>query len=398
MRRLPLTVLHFTITTFRGGVEEHILLHLQGLDRRRFRPLLACPPELIPALGQDIPADVEVIPFDRRKPNRMSAAFRFCGILRQQRVDILHSHMFQASRLASPLGRICGVPLIIETSHGRESWRHGWVKGSFVVDRLVGRTVDRMIAVSEANARYLVKDKGLPAERITVIYPGVRFERFNPSAAVPLDLKTRLGFDVNDPVLLVAGRLEPQKGHRVLIDALPLILREFPRARLVCLSDGALRSELEQRVAELGLQSSVRFTGYQPDLLPWLALADICVLPSYYEGLPVAVVEALASGKPMVATAVDGTPEVLTDGETGLLVPPGDSASLAKAIIQMLANPEQRASMARKGHERVLELFGKDVMIERTQDCYLRSWHEKGHQSPELIPVGGQAQMEECRK
>ncbi|HVB59363.1 MAG TPA: glycosyltransferase family 4 protein, partial [Candidatus Acidoferrales bacterium] len=374
------------------------LLHLQGLDRRRFRPVLACPPVLIPALGQDIPSDVEVIPFDRRSPNRMGAAFRFCRILRQQRVDILHSHMFQASRLASPLARMCSVPLILETSHGRESWRKGWLKGSFVVDRLVGHTVDRMIAVSEANARYLVKDKGLPAGKITVIYPGVRFERFNPSAAVPLDLKTRLGFDVNDPVLLVAGRLEPQKGHRVLIDALPLILREFPRVRLVCLSDGALRSKLEQRVAELGLQNSVRFTGYQPDLLPWLALADICVLPSYYEGLPVAVVEALASGKPMVATAVDGTPEVLTDGETGLLVPPGDSASLAKAIIQMLANPEQRASMARKGHERVLELFGKDVMIERTQDFYLRSWHEKGHESPELIPVGGQAQMEECRK
>ena len=372
MRRQPLTVLHFTITTARGGVEEHILLHLQGLDRRRFRPVLACPPVLIPALGQDIPSDVEVIPFDRRSPNRMTAAFRFCRILRQQRVDILHSHMFQASRLASPLGRMCGVPLIIETSHGRESWRKG-IKANHAVDRFAGRFVDRYIAVSNAIARYLVETKGLPEEKIQVIHNGVDMNKFEPSLSERLGMKKALGIAEGDPVLLVVGRLEPQKGHQILLEAMAKIRGEFPDAKLICLGDGALRGKLTESTEKLSLESAVRFVGFQNNVREWLAMADISVLPSFYEGLPLSAIESLAAGRPMVATAVDGTPEVVIHEKTGLTVPPGDPTAMAEAICRLLRDPGWAKQLAEVGREYVISEFSLDRFARKTQEFYLES-------------------------
>jgi glycosyltransferase involved in cell wall biosynthesis len=399
MNRHLISILYFTITEVRGGVEEHILLLLSGLDRARFRPLLVCPPELAEKLRPDLPADVEFIPFPVQSSSTASAAWHFAGILRKHKVDILHSHMFQASRMASPIGRFCGVPLILETPHVREGWRRGWLKGSFVVDRLLSHSVDHYIAVSEANARYLTGEKGLPADKIVVIQPGTNLDRFDPTLSPPMDLKKNLGFAESDLVVLVIGRLEPQKGHRFLFDAFPSVREEFSQARLVCLSDGSLRGELERQAEALRISDVVHFAGYQADLSPWLALADICVLPSLYEGLPMSIVESLAAGRAVVATAVDGTPEVLLDGKTGLTVPPGDSGALATAICRMLRNPGERQSMAQAGRQWVLERFGKERMIRRTQDFYLQCWNQRGRGGEVAVTAAeAGAGAKECEK
>ena len=383
MNKRPISVLIFSNTTARGGVEEHILTLLQGLDRKVFSLGMVCPQVLAEKLLPDLPADVELTTLDLDKPTQVAAAFRLAQVLRRRQVDILHSHMFQASLFASPIGWLCRVPVILETPHIRESWRHGWLKGSFVVDRCVGRFVDYYIAVSEANARYLTEGKGLPVKKIMVIRPGSDLRRFDPSCPAPVGLRSSLGFADDDPVLIVAGRLEPQKGHRVLLDALPSVLREFPRARLVCLSDGSLRAELERQTDHLGLKAAVRFVGYQPDVRGWLALADLSVLPSFYEGLPLAAVEAQAMQKPVVATAVDGTPEVVLEGKTGFVVPPGDPVRLAEAICRLLRDPELRQRMGRAGRQWTLECFSQERLIQQTSDFYLRSWE---HRDPASNP------------
>lgn len=398
MSRAPLSVLHFTITKVRGGVEEHILLLLSGLDRARFRPMLVCPPELVEKFGTDLPVDVEFIPFPFPFGSMASAAWQFAGILRKHKVDILHSHMFQASRMASPVGRLCGVPLILETPHVREQWRRGWLKGSFVIDRLLSHSVNHYIAVSEANAGYLTGQKGLPTAKIVVIEPGINLDRFDPNLSPPMDLKKNLGFAESDLVVLVVGRLEPQKGHRFLLDAFPSVRREFPQARLVCLSDGSLRRTLEKQAEALRIRDVVHFAGYQADLSPWLALADICVLPSLYEGLPVSIVESLAAGRAVVATAVDGTPEVLLDGKTGLTVPPSDSEALAVAICRMLRNPDERRAMAQAGRQWVLERFGKERMIRRTQDFYLQAWNQRGQGGEAAVTAAAATGAKEFEK
>ena len=231
---------------------------------------------------------------------------------------------------------MCRVPFIVETPHVRESWRRGWKANNFTVDRIAGRFVDRYIAVSYANARYLIEEKGLPEKKVRVIQNGTDLSRFNPAHVPPPGMRAELGIGAVDPVMLVTARLEPQKGHSVLLSAIPEVLREFPNARLLCLGDGVLREELERQSEQLGLQENVRFLGFRSNVTDWLALCDFTVLPSFYEGLPLVAVESLAAGRAMVATAVDGTPEVIVNGRTGITVPPGDSGALAAAICSML--------------------------------------------------------------
>jgi len=383
-----ISVLYFSNVLVRGGAEEHILTLLRGLDRASFRLHLVCAPELAAKLQPDLPGDVEVVSLRFRKFTQVAAGLRLAQIIHERRVSILHSHLFYGSLFASPIGRLCRVPVILETPHLREQWRRGWFKSRFIVDRLVGRFVDYYIAVSEANACYLVEQKGLPTEKIVVIQNGCDLKRFDPARPAPSGLKRSLAFGENDPVLIVIGRLEPQKGHRVLLQALPAVCREFPRTRLICVGEGALRTELVSLAAKLGLEASVRFVGYQSDVADWLALADVTVLPSLYEGLPLVAIESLAAGRPMVATAVDGTPEVVVDGKTGLTVPPGDAGRLAEAICRLLGDPGLRRNLGAAGREWVRERFSHERQIEKTQQFYLKVWEMRNRLARDGAKIG----------
>lgn len=379
MRRRRLSVLHFSNELVRGGAEEHILTLLRGLDRQYFDLCLVCTPEVAKKLRPDLPTDVELVPLRLSKPTQLGSAFRLARVLQERRVDILHSHLFYGSLFASPIGWLCRVPVIVETPHVREHWRQGWLKSRFVADRLAGRFVDYYIAVSEANGRYLVQRKGLPAQKVIVIRNGCDIGRFDPGRPAPPSLKKSLGFDDSDPVMMVLGRLEPQKGHRVLLDALSAVRREHPRVRLVCVGEGDRREHLENQACALGLEDSVRFVGYQTNVADWLALADLTVLPSFYEGLPLVAIESLAAGRPVVATAVDGTPEVVVDGKTGLTVPPGDVARLADAICRLLREPELRRSLGRAGRDWVSGHFSQQQQLRQTQEFYLHAWGQRKH-------------------
>ena len=386
-----ISVCYFSNTLARGGAEEHVLTLLHGLDRARFRACLVCTPEVAEKVRPDVPDDVDLVPLTLRKPRDVAAAAALARLLRGRRFDVLHSHLFYSSLFASPVGRFCRVPLIVETPHVREHWRRG-LKSGYAVDRLAGRFVDQYIAVSEANRRYLVEEKGLTAKKIVVIHNGVDLARFTPDHRAPSGLRERLGFGAHDPVLLVVGRLEPQKGHAVLLDALPAIFREFPAARLVCVGEGALRAELEQKADEVSFRDAVRFVGQQPNVEDWLAMAAVVVLPSFYEGLPLAAIEALAAGRAMVATAVYGTPEVVVDGATGLTVPPGDPARLARAVCRLLGDTLLREKLGRAGREWVLERFDQARQVERTEALYQLALARRGHvlaeQAPDLAPTG----------
>lgn len=383
-------VLYFSNTLARGGAEEHILTLLRGLDRSRFRPLLVCTPEVASRIQPDVPDDVPVTALTLRHPRHVAAARELARLIRRERVGIVHSHLFYSSLFASPLARLCGVPLVVETPHVREVWRRG-LKGRYAVDRWAGRFVDQYIAVSEANRRYLLEEKKLPARKVVVIHNGCDVQRFDVRNVDTRALRASLGFAPGDPMLVVVGRLEPQKGHRILLDALPVVQREFPSVRLVCVGEGSLRDSLEYRAKTLGLADSVRFVGQQADIPAWLALADVVVLPSFYEGLPLAAIEALAAGRAMVATDVDGTPEIVVPEETGLLVPPGDPGSLAVAISRLLREPDLRLQLAEAGRARVIERFNEVRQVARTEALYelaLRRRRSVGAVDQPLVAAG----------
>lgn len=386
MKQQPISVLHFTNATVRAGAEEHILTLLRGLSQQDFRLNLVCDPEIADVMRPDIPDGVELIPLSFRRFDQFTSAFRLRDILRSKRVDILHSHLFWSSLFASVVGRFCGVPVILETTHVRELWRTGW-KSNFTIDRAVGKCVDRYIAVSEANARYLVQQKGLPKKKVRVIRNGSDVRRFDPEHKPASTLREGLGFGESDPVLVVVARLEPQKGHKVLLSAMPSIRAEFPNVRLVCVGDGVLRSELTEQTCALGLERNVRFVGTQTNVQDWLALSEISVLPSFYEGLPLVAIESLAAGVPVVATDVDGTPEIVVNGRTGLTVPTNDPRALDQAISLLLHSPELRHQFGTAGRQRVLEEFTEEQQIRRTAELYFETYGEKTGRSVSAAAV-----------
>jgi len=372
MTKSKIVVLHFTYSQVYAGAEEHMVTLLRGLDRKLFRPLLACHPRLLEEMRHTLPNDVEVFPIRLDGPTSFRAAWQLARILKKQRVEILHSHMFHSSLLASPIGWVCRVPVIVETPHVAERWRKGWVKGSFFVDRLISRCVTYHIAVSQSNALYLEHCKRLHADKVITIRNGCDLAHFARDRQAPEELCKNLGISDGDLSLLVPARLEPQKGHAVLLKALPQVLREFPKLKAIFVGDGSLRKNLERQSHDLGLDSSVKFVGYQSRMADWYAMADLMVLPSFYEGLPLVAIESLASCCPVVATAVDGTPEVVVDGETGLTVPPGEPGPLAEAICFMFRNPEMRKSLGLRGRELVESEFDQAKQIRETADLYRR--------------------------
>jgi glycosyltransferase involved in cell wall biosynthesis len=282
--------------------------------------------------------------------------------------------------------------VIVETPHLREQWRKGWLKGSYAIDRAVARCVNHFVAVSEAQRRYLVEEKGLRPEKVVVIRNGADLRRFEAAHQSPDGWRARLGLEEGDPVVVVLARLDPQKGHHVLLDALPQVCNEFPRLRVFCVGDGTLRQELCQRVRDLALDNCVRFVGYQTQTADWLALADFTVLPSHFEGLPIAAIESLAMEKPMVATAVDGTAEVVLDGKTGLTVPPGQPNRLAEAICRLLRDSDLRRRLGGAGRDWVKRHFSQEEQVRKTGELYLRALERCAGrvESPRTLPPRGE--------
>jgi glycosyltransferase involved in cell wall biosynthesis len=368
----PVPLLHFTNSGRRGGVAEHILTLLRGLDRQRFRPILVCPARLAEQLAGDLPADVEVQLLELSRPTQWRAAFRLAAVLRGRRVGILHAHTFQASVLVAPIAWLCRVPLVLVTAHGREEAAGFGRRPAWFWERLARLFVKRSIAVSASTAAYVVAHHRAAARNVRVIQNGCPIERFFDREAEGRRLRTELGLSTADPVLLVLGSLVPAKGHRVLLEAMPSILAAFPGAQLVCVGEGRLLSRLRSQAEALQIAERVHFAGYQKNVPAWLALADVCIVPSFEEGLPLAAMESLAAGCPVVATAVDGTPEVILHERTGLTVPAGDASALAGAVRRMLADVELREDLALNGRQWVFEKFSAERQVQRTQDLYAK--------------------------
>jgi len=354
----------------RGGVEEVALSLLRRLDPGDFRLALAAPRPLLDALAPDL-RGVAVDALAVRAESWLAGAEvgRLAGFVRAWRPDVLNPHLFRSTAVAAPLARWLRVPAVVETYHGREGWRRGPLRGSFLPDRLVSACVDRVIAVSEAARDFLVGGKGYPARKVVVVPNGRDLSVFAPGRDREA-VRKELGLDGATPLVGVVGRLEPQKGHAWLLDAWPAVVRAVPDARLVVVGDGSLRADLEARARAAGVARSVIFAGFRGDVPRVLDALDVLALPSLYEGMPLTAIEGSAMGLPVVATAVDGTPEVVRDGETGLLVPPADAPALARALLALLRDPAAARRLGRAARERALERFDVRRQVEATAGVY----------------------------
>jgi glycosyltransferase involved in cell wall biosynthesis len=365
----PVRLLFVLTSPVRGGVEEVVLALLKRLNPGEFRLGLAAPRALLDAFAPDlggVTVDAEAIGaqslLDRVETARLG---RFIG---RFGAEVVNPHLFRSTAVAAPLARWHGAR-VVETYHGREGWRRGPLRGRFVADRLVARLVDRVIAVSEAARAFLVRGKGYPEAKITVVPNGRDLSVFRPGAGRPA-IRKELGLDDVVPIVGVVGRLDAQKGHAYLLDAWPAVVREFPDARLLVVGEGALRGALERQAAARGTGASVIFAGFRSDVPRVLDGIDVLALPSLYEGMPLTAIEGSAMARPVVATAVDGTPEVVRDGRTGRLVPPGDPAALAGALLGLLRDPEAARRMGQSGRDWVLTRFTLDRQVASTARVY----------------------------
>ena len=365
----PIRLLFVLTSPVRGGVEEVVLALLRRLDPGEFHLAVAAPPALLDAFGPDLDGvrvEAEAVAAEsvrqRREVGRLS---RFIARFRP---DIVNSHLFRSTAIAAPLARWHGARAV-ETYHGREGWRRGIAPLRFLPDRLIGRLLDRVIAVSDAARTFLIRGKGYRADKVVVVPNGRDLSVFTPGRAREA-VRKELGLDRAMPLVGVVGRLEPQKGHAYLLDAWPAVTRELPDARLLLVGDGGLRGALEDQAQARGVGDSVIFAGFRADVPRVLDAIDVLCLPSLYEGMPLTAIEASAMARPVVATAVDGTPEVVREGHTGRLVPPADSPALARALLELLRDPEGARRLGQAGRDQALARFDIDRQVEATARVY----------------------------
>jgi glycosyltransferase involved in cell wall biosynthesis len=293
--------------------------------------------------------------------------YRLLRLIRGERIDLIHTHLVHAGILGKLAARLAGSIPIVTTRHYASEGKEGSIPYR-LEDRMTARCA-AVVAVSDAVRRHLIERRIASAEKVTVVPNGVDIDLFDSSRFAPLERG-----DAHDPVIGSVGRLHPQKGHSVLLDAAPAILARCPKARIEIVGEGPLRRTLESRARELGIDEHLCFLGPVPfaEIPATLARWDLFVMPSRWEGFGIAAAEAMAMGIPVVASAVEGIAELVRDGMTGSLVQPGDSGALASATLKLLADEEMRTRMGQSGRKRVAEDFSIQSAAERLGEIYGR--------------------------
>jgi sugar transferase (PEP-CTERM/EpsH1 system associated) len=362
-----ISVIHLITELSTGGAQIALLRLLTGLDRDRFSPAVVCLYNGDTTIARQIRAlCIPVTDLGMTAKWRWDALWRLCCLLRRERPTILHTWMFHANVPGRIMGRLVGVPIII-TSRRNEN-----IGGHLreTLNRWTSRLDDRVIAVCESARQAEIKRARVPPDKVVTIYNGIDPERFITSDPQPPEVRKILGVPAKAPLLGLVARLHRQKGLGDLLTAVAWVRERVPDVRLLLIGEGELRDELEAQARALGLSGAVIFAGTRTDVAEIVAALDIFVLPSLWEGTSNAVLEAMAAGLPIVATAVGGTPEVVVDGVTGLLVPPRDPSALAGALVTLLHDADLRHRMGRAGRERVKQYFSLERMVRRTEALY----------------------------
>jgi len=358
-----------------GGVERRRLSLARKLDPAKFEQMVICT-EALPALLAEFEeagcrvAQIGIMKRGIDWPKIRDAA----GLLREFQPDIVHGAVFEGVIIAALAGHLARVPKIIAeeiiTPVGRRWSGH-------VYYRLLTALADRVVAISAAVSRYLTQTIKLPRSKVRLIYNGVA--EAEPAYADELRaVRTSLGLAADAPIVGTLSRLagpagQPPDSHKRISDAIAamrLIVDRFPAARMVIVGDGPDREFLQRRVAQEGLEGTVIFAGFQARVRPFLECMDVLVHPAESEGLPLALVEAMFASRPIVASNVAGSNEVVADGETGLLVPVRNPGALARCTIALLENPRLRADMGAAALRRARELFSEDRYVRQVASLY----------------------------
>lgn len=355
-----------------GGLENGLVNLINHLPAERYRHAIICLTHATDFRRRIQRADVQVIEIDKRDGKDLDAYRRVWRALRTLKPRIVHTRNLPALDMLF-VAAGAGVPRLVHGEHGRDMIELDGTNRKYNALRRLSRlVVDRYITVSQDLADWLVRDIGVPRRRVTAIYNGVDTARFFPA---PTEAVLPDGFaPPGSFVIGTIGRLEQVKDQPTLAAAFCRLIARRPelraRLRLVIVGDGNLRGPLERMLAEHDATALAWFPGYRSDAPALLRALDLFVLPSQREGISNTILEAMATAKPVLATAVGGSPEIVEDGVTGLLVPPSDPEAMAAKLMAYVDDPGLAEAHGSAGHARVLERFSLAAMLDNYRRVY----------------------------
>ncbi len=372
----PVRVLYAITRLELGGAQRVVLDLAAGLDRGRFEVGLAWGPgDLLDGDAERIVDLVRVpVPSLVREPRPGRDLAALTGLrraIRRFRPAIVHTHSSKAGILGRLAARLEGVPRVVHTVHGFgfTPLQSAPVRAAFfVAERVASRWTDHVVVVAAAHARAGVELGLFEPNRVSVIRAAIALDRFR-GGGDGAAARRRLGVADGAPIVVQVGNFKPQKGPLDFVRVASLVAARVPEARFVMVGDGPLRPAAEALAGRLGVAPHMVFAGWWDDVPGLLAAARVAVLTSLHEGLPCAVVEALAAGVPVVATAVDGTAEVVRDGVNGFLAPAGAVADLAAGVVRLLTDPELHRRCAASAPDG-LEEWEVGAMVRRHEELY----------------------------
>ncbi|HKY52894.1 MAG TPA: glycosyltransferase [Anaerolineales bacterium] len=288
-------------------------------------------------------------------------------LMRKERPQIVHTHLFKSDFHGRLAARIAGVPVVVSTLHSIDRWAQKWPLG--MLYGWTSRFADRIIAISDDVKNFHMANTAVDESKFVTIGNGVDVQRFSEQKTIGRAVRKEFNLNTSAPVFGIVGRLTPPKDHRVFLQCAALILQSIPLAHFLIVGDGPLRGDLESYARELDIRDSVIFTGVRRDIPAVLAALDVLVISSLWEGIPVTLLEGMASALPVVATQVGSIPEVVTE-ETALLVPPSDPPAMAQACTRLAHDRDLRRRLGQAGLKRVLAHYSIDAMIDRTTELY----------------------------
>jgi glycosyltransferase involved in cell wall biosynthesis len=353
------TILHTEASSGLGGQEIRILAETRWLLDRGWGALVACQPAS-PLLAEAEAAGIPAVAVRMRGAHDLAALLALRRLMKARAVSLVHTHSSVDSWLGVLAAKSLGLPVVRS--------RHVSIR---ILPRraLVYRLVDRVLTSGDA-VRAIVVGAGVPPGRVVSIPPGVDTARFHPG--VPrTPVRDEFGIAAGQPLVGLVANIRGSKGHNVFLEAAREVLRARPDARFLIVGDGVGFDEVRRRVGDLGLDAAVTLTGFRRDIPEVMAALDVLVLPSIRsEATSQVIPQALLVGTPVVASTVGGNPELVRDGETGRLVPPGDAGALARAILELLGDPARARALARAGQALARERGSLDASMARTTAVY----------------------------
>jgi len=362
---MPLVV-HVVNSLAVGGLENGVV-NLVNTTAARFRHVIVCMTADGPLHGRLRP-EVEVVVLGKRPGQDPWALLRLVRLLRHLRPLIVHSRNWPAVD-AIPAARVARVPLVVHGEHGREvADPEGRNLRRNRIRRALAPLVHHFVTVSADLRRWLIEDVRVPAAKVTAIHNGVDLSRFG--RAGKLESRMRLALPADAPIVGTVGRLDPVKDQVGLIRAFAQVRTQHPAAVLVVAGDGPCRAELERVAAGLGQRDHVRLLGNRDDIPTVMSALDVFVLPSIAEGISNTILEAMATGLPVVATRVGGNPELVEEGVGGALVPRSDPDALAAAIAAYTGDAELRRRHGQASRQRAIGHFSLERMAQAYANLY----------------------------